>query len=587
MRSFEATPSDWTPESAAFQRLIELTPQMREQFNAIITVYEGVQSEQAASLRGLAVLIFGALIVVLVLEGIFIFRPMERAIRTQQNLLAAEIAQRRTAEASLRRSEAAYRLLARHLPDMAVLMFDTDLRYTIAEGPALEATGYSREAVEGKTLSEVLPATSYEVLAPAYEATLRGQSTVMERTFRGRDYVTHMVPIYDELRHIVGGMITSQDVTARKQAEEALRASEERFRSIAENASDMIALVNSEFRILYANPAYQTTLGYEPSALIGQALIDLAQPAHAENIRRDALEVISRRQSSYTVEFRHAHAAGHYVWVEGRLNFIYLEDGQVQGVVVVLRDQTTRHELLALEFEQERLNTALEKERELNELKSRMMFRITHEFRTPLAIILSLVETLERYSDRLSDEQRAGKRKAINSQIRRLTRMLDDIGLVVRNDFVPEHMVLGHTNLNQLCQDVIAEVEAELDQPGRFVLETTPDGVIRGEQAALRRCLYEILLNGARFSPVGKPVRVRVQDAEAQVVVRVADEGIGVLPEEKPRLFEPFFRGSNIDEIGGLGVGLTIAQAVIRAHHGTIEHTAAPGGTQVTITLPR
>lgn len=587
VRRFEATPSEWTPESATYQWLVDSTPQIREQFNSIITIYEGIQNEQIASLRTLAFFIFGALIAALALEALFIFRPMERAIRRQQSLLAAEIAQRRAAETSLRRSEAAYRLLAHHLPDMAVLMFDNDMRYNIAEGPVLAATGYSREAVEGKTAREVLPAASYEILAPLYEATLKGQPTVMERAFRGRDYVTHLVPIYDELRQIVGGMVVSQDVTARKQAEEALRASEERFRSIAENASDLIVLVNNEFRIVYANRAYQTLLGYDPPALIGQRLLELARPDNAETIEREALEVIRQRQPFYTVEFRHAHADGHYVWVEGRVTFLYAEGGELQGAVAVLRDQTIRHEMLALEFEQERLNTALGKERELNELKSRMMFRITHEFRTPLTVILSLVETLERYHDRLTDEQRASKRKAINSQIRRLTRMLDDIGLVVRGDFVPQHMVMGKVNLNQLCQQVITDIEAELDQPGRFVLEAAPDGVIRGEQVSLRRCLYEILLNGVRFSPVGKPVLVQVEDSETHVTVRVTDEGIGILPEEKPRLFEPFFRGSNIDEIGGLGVGLTIAQAAVRAHHGTIEHKESAGGTQVMVTLPR
>ncbi|HUN07377.1 MAG TPA: ATP-binding protein [Aggregatilineales bacterium] len=447
-----------------YQSILTISPLLREAYNQVIRVYDGIHLEQATSLRTFAFLFIVLLLIVLVLEVLFIFHPMELRLRQQHEALTTEIERRKQTELALRRSEESYRLLAQNLPDMAVLMFDHDLRYTLAEGPALADIGYSREGIEGKTLEESVLATGYQMLEPYYRGTLQDQSATLEHQTLGRDYFTQFVPVYDEQQRSTGGMVISQDITVRKQAQEAVRVSQ---------------------------------------------------------------------------------------------------------------------------LEQARLRTSLEKEQELSELKSRMMLRIAHEFRTPLTIILSSLETLERYADRLTPEQRATKRQTMNQQIQKLTRMLDDIGLAVRGDFAAIVSIRSTIDLNDLLKAVIVTVEAELGQHNRFAL-SVPTGIqVTGDAVSLKRAFHEILSNAVRFSKQETSIQVRAELEDSTVKVEITDQGIGIPQDEQARIMTPFFRGSNINERGGLGLGLTLAHDVVKAHQGTLNVSSQERiGTTVTVSLP-
>lgn len=447
-----------------YQNILTITPLLREAYNQVILVYDGIHLEQATSLRIFAFLFIVLLIIVLSMEVLFIFRPMEVRLRQQHEALTTEIEQRKQTEAALRLSEESYRLLAQNLPDMAVFMFDHDLRYTLAEGPALRAMGYSRERIEGKTLQESVSAATYQMLEPYYRGTLQDQSANVEHQTLGRDYFTQFVPVYDEQQKFMGGMVISQDITVRKQAQEAIRA---------------------------------------------------------------------------------------------------------------------------IQLEQDHLRTSLEKEQELSELKSRMMLRIAHEFRTPLAVILSSLETLEHYHDRLTPEQRTSKRHTMNVQIQKLTRMLDDIGLAVRGEFAAIDTVRSTIDLMDLLKAEILTVEAELEQQPRFALSVPTGLQVTGDVVSLKRAFHEVLSNAARFSNQGTSIQVQAELEDRSVKVQITDQGIGIPLDEQARILTPFFRGSNINERGGLGLGLTLAHDVITAHQGRLRVSSQEGaGTTVTVTLP-
>ncbi len=156
----------------------------------------------------------------------------------QPALLRAQVAARTRelarANRALRESEGLYRSLARNIPDSAVMLFDRDLRFTLAEGPALAQQGFHQERMLGKTLWEVLPAESADELAVMYRSALAGKSHTTERSYGGRHYLGRILPVRDETGGIYVGMVMSQDITARKGAEEALERQLRRVRKLYE-----------------------------------------------------------------------------------------------------------------------------------------------------------------------------------------------------------------------------------------------------------------------------------------------------------------------------------------------------------------
>ena len=255
---------------------------------------------------------------------------------------------------------------------------------------------------------------------------------------------------------------------------------------------------------------------------------------------------------------------------------------------LIVRDLSVRHRYQEALIEQERLRTALEKETELSQIKSRMMERIAHEFRTPLAIIGASAESLNVYLDRLTPEQRDAKVKKIQTQIQHFSVLLDQIGLAMRGTLVPDDLQITTIDLSHLCRQTVHELEAQLVQPGKYDLHLPETALIQADPAVLKNALVHVLHNAARFSAANAPITVSLTTDEQGVEVTVRDSGIGILPQEQGRIFEAFFRGSNIGVISGLGLGLTIAQGCVELHHGTIKMESAPGeGTTVRIWLPR
>ncbi|KAB2856189.1 MAG: hypothetical protein F9K46_14535, partial [Anaerolineae bacterium] len=258
--------------------------------------------------------------------------------------------------------------------------------------------------------------------------------------------------------------------------------------------------------------------------------------------------------------------------------------------MVGLQVDITAHKLADLKrLENEKLQTALQKERELNDLKTRMMQRISHEFRTPLAIIQTAGSLLLNYQDRLSIEQRRKLSGQIEEQITTLTDMLHIISEIVREDFPKHAMQSEHVDFPALVQAAIAKVEAQdhSRHPIRFEGTGSPALYIMGDPYHLRALVINLLSNACLYSPHERPVTVNLTQEDAFLQLQVQDEGIGILPDELDRVTEAFFRGSNFDERPGLGLGLTTAKNIIDLHHGTLQIESAPEqGTLVTVRLP-
>ncbi|HLF29124.1 MAG TPA: PAS domain S-box protein [Anaerolineae bacterium] len=188
--------------------------------------------------------------------------------------MAAALQQRQTerdqAEYALRKSEELYRTLARNFPNGAVILFDPDLRYTIADGAGLAEVGLSKELLEGKTLWEIFSPETSALLEPQYRAALAGTSNVFEAQFADRIYLIHTLPLRNERDEIFAGMTMTQDITESKRAEAQLREKEQEYRGIFEATSDGLVINDLDGFVVEANPAFCAMHGYTPEEMIGR-----------------------------------------------------------------------------------------------------------------------------------------------------------------------------------------------------------------------------------------------------------------------------------------------------------------------------
>ena len=213
----------------------------------------------------------------------------------------------------------------------------------------------------------------------------------------------------------------------------------------------------------------------------------------------------------------------------------------------------------------------------------------SHEFRTPLATILSSSELLRFYSDRMADEEKTAKLGTIDEAVRRMTAMLDRILLISRAEagmleFSPQPL-----DLRGLCLAIVEEVRiSHPDAKALIRLDWSGDADGGAyDEKLLRHILGNLLSNALKYSPEGGEVALTVTVSPAATLFAVRDQGIGIPPDDLPHLFDSFHRGANVGDIQGTGLGLPIVKASVELHGGRVTVESGAGrGSCFRVTLP-
>jgi signal transduction histidine kinase len=252
---------------------------------------------------------------------------------------------------------------------------------------------------------------------------------------------------------------------------------------------------------------------------------------------------------------------------------------------------------------------ALKKERELNDLKSRFITTASHEFRTPLSIVLTSAELLERLGTDCTEERRSRYFSKIREAVRSMTTILTDLLTLGKASAGTLELHTTSFDLEKFCHSLLSDFQVDSSKPvgaayqrqRSLVLDydrysTDADQASRTQveldPELLGLILMNLLNNAIKYSPDGNEVRLAVdfiltEDNSAWVLFRVQDHGIGIPPEDMPRLFESFHRAKNVDTIPGTGLGLAIVHQCVKLHGGEIQVESELGqGTTVTVTLP-
>jgi signal transduction histidine kinase len=237
---------------------------------------------------------------------------------------------------------------------------------------------------------------------------------------------------------------------------------------------------------------------------------------------------------------------------------------------------------------EEELLRAYQREKELGELKSSFVSMVSHEFRTPLGIIHSSAEILERYFDRLAPERRREHLASITHAARSLAALIDEVLLLSRVEAGRMRFAPAPLDLPRLLRRLVDEVGSATGHRCRVELDAGDvGGGATGDESLLRHILTNLLSNAVKYSTERATVELSARREGDAVAFVVRDAGIGIGPEDQKRLFTAFHRGSNVGDRPGTGLGLVIVRQCVELHHGTIALESAPGqGTRVTVRLP-
>lgn len=374
-----------------------------------------------------------------------------------------------------------------------------------------------------------------------------------------------------------------QEVIQRRQAENNLQESEQRFRQLAENIHEVFWLSDPQkSEILYISPAYEDIWGRSCQSLYEkpQSFVDAI---HVEDQQQVINGCEKQKLGDRTeVIYRIIKPDNSIRWIRDRSFPILDKLGQVYRIAGIAEDITE-----AKRVEEEIYNT-LQREKELNELKSNFISMTSHEFRTPLSTVLLSAEMLEHYTDKLSQDKKQKLFQQIGTGIGRMIQLLDDVLAINKADAGKVEFNPASLNLEDFCQELLAEMQLTTGNKHTIVFAMSGDcskAVI--DEALLRHILSNLFSNAIKYSPQGGKINFQLSCQNLEATFLIQDFGIGIPVEDQKRLFESFHRAKNVGNIQGTGLGLSIVKRLVDLHQGTITVESEVGvGTKFIVTVP-
>ncbi|MEW6744972.1 MAG: ATP-binding protein [Planctomycetota bacterium] len=478
--------------------------------------------------------------------------------------------------------------------------------------------GYQAHAVLGRSLGLLLPEPAYEGYQKALDEFLKtGNSDLIGRSQESGACRSdgELIPIEisisaSNLRRDPLFTVIARDITERKRLEAERREKAIDLEATLNSTSDGLLLVKylpAGETITLANKRLGELFDLDPAQLLGRPARELhrrlsalaKEPAlYDELVRRIDRDREARRCD--TIEFLQPTA----LFVERTTGPVHDTEGEIIGRIWSYRDITPqrRAELRIQGYAEELERTVAERTAELekaledltkaDELKSRFISNVSHEFRTPLTSVRGFTETIL-LNPNMDDETMTSFLKIIQDETDRLSHLIEDLLDMSRIEAGRFELSLGPTRVGMLAQQAAAAVRPMIDEKKLSLrVQTHPEEpVIIADSDRLYRVILNLVSNALKCTPEGGLITVGIDPCRGQeaVEIRVADTGIGIPADQLHRIFKPFEqieRPKNM-HVGGTGLGLAIVSNLVEAHHGTIAVESEEGvGTVFTIRLP-
>ena len=385
--------------------------------------------------------------------------------------------------------------------------------------------------------------------------------------------------------------------------------------AIFQFATEGILVTNEKSEIINVNPSAEKLFGFEKGELIGQKIEVLIPKrytekhvSHRDNFHQnpharsmgEGMELYGAKKdgSEFPVEISlspYSNQQGKFVvafiidistrkLAEEKLkNYSVDLEKQVGNRTLILQEAITE-----LEKTKNELNQALDKEKELNELKSRFVSMASHEFRTPLATIMSSLSLVKAYGEQNDSVKQSRHIQKIKSSIGNLTDILNDFLSVSKLEEGKVEHVQEQFEIQRYIKEVISEMELFCKTGQKISYHHTGGEMVLLDKKLIKHILYNLLSNAVKFSAENKKITISTERTETEFKISVEDQGIGISQKDQKHLFQRFFRGKNASNIQGTGLGLNIIENYIELMNGTINFTSVENeGTTFNLSFPQ
>lgn len=502
----------------------------------------------------------------------------------QYRLRLEELVVERTAD--LVRERNLLRTLIDHLPDY-IFVKDRNGRFIVSNEAHAAAARTTPEAIIGRTALEVfdeglaLQFHADDEFVMQNEIALINEERVTTDPFGGKRCVlTTKVPLFDIDGSLEGLVGISRDITGWRMMEHEGRALNERLRVVIASAPILLFELDQRGVIQLMEGQAGESLGLRAVDLIGRSVFGQPHP-----IISQFADLFERAQGGRDQT--------HLLRIEDRALEVNLAarrspGGDFLGVIGVATDITARFFAEQERLEAERMRIELEQQRQVIDLKERFIATATHDFRTPMTIIQMAANMLLDYGDRMPPERREERLRAIQTQVRHMTDLVDDVLTVSKANAGKLETALAPVRLRAFCERIWDDFVSLYGHTHHMTFDYQVGREwLSIDEGLMQQVLVNLLSNAIKYTPQGKRVRFEVANTPDAVVLRVVDEGIGIPPEDQAHLFQAFHRASNARKIEGTGLGLTIVKSYVEAHGGAIHFESNNGvGTTFSIVLP-
>jgi PAS domain S-box-containing protein len=509
-------------------------------------------------------------------------------------------------KASLRRSEERFRVLVEGVRDYAIFMLDPEGRIVTWNSGAELIKGYRADEIIGQHFSKFYPPEALKSDLPGHELRVASSEGRLEdEGWRVRKdgslFWANVVitALRDRGGDLLGFAKVTRDLTQRREHDELVGQSEERFRLLVEGVSDYaIFMLDVNGHVATWNSGATRIKGYRADEIIGEHFRKFYPQEAVESGWPEHELRVAAAEGRFVDEGWRIRKDGSQFWAHVTITALRDEAGRLRGFAKLTRDLTERKRTEALEVSGAEREQLLEAERGARMLaqrtarmKDEFLATLSHELRTPLNAILGWSQLLRKDGIAKPDDLQRGM-EIIERNARAQVRLIDDLIDLSRIMSGRFRLDVQQLSLLEIVRGALDSIEPAAQTKG-VRLESVLDPrsvIVSGDPARLQQVFWNLLSNAVKFTPKGGKVQVLLQRVNSHIELSVADTGIGISAGFLPHVFERFSQkdSSTHREYGGLGLGLAIAKQLVDLHGGSI-HAKSMGeghGATFVVVLP-